>query len=82
MSILGKKGHAVALDEAHEMYINKDMKHAIVHPSKAYLQKTSLFLRFRIAAYKHLQQQLFPTKLSKEPQNTGMILSLKRQRIT
>ena len=41
VSIRGFKGHSVALDEAHEMCINRDMKAAIVRPSKAYLQKTS-----------------------------------------
>ena len=44
------------------------MKAAIVGPSKAYLQKTSLFLRYRIAAHKNLLQQLFPTASSRQPQ--------------
>ena len=60
--MLGMKGHAVALDEAHEMCINKDMKQAIVHPSKPYL--------FRIATYKNLQLKLFPSSVSNEPKNT------------
>ena len=38
VNILGRKGHAVALDEAHEMCINKDMKYPVVRPSKEYLQ--------------------------------------------
>ena len=54
VSIRGVKGHSVALDEAHEMCINRDMKTAVVRPTKAYLQKTSLFLRYRIDAYKSL----------------------------
>ena len=43
--ILEGKGHAVALDEAHETCINKDMKHAVVRPSKAYLQKNIIVLK-------------------------------------
>lgn len=42
VSINGGKGHAVSLGEAHEMCINKDLKMAIVHPTKAYLQKISI----------------------------------------
>ena len=37
-SITGKHMHAVALDEAHEMLVNKDLK-TIVRPSKEYLDR-------------------------------------------
>ncbi len=60
VSLNDGKGHSVALDEAHEMCVNKDLKMAIAHPTKAYLQKTSLFLRYRISAHKNLLFQLFP----------------------
>ena len=59
VSLTGVKGHSTALDEAHEMCINKDMKAAVARPTKAYLQKTSLFLRYRIAAHKHLLEQVY-----------------------
>ena len=75
VNILGRKGHAVALDEAHEMCINKDMKDAVVHPSKAYLQKTSLFLRFRITAYKNMLNQIFPATTNIEAQKYSGIYS-------
>lgn len=44
VSITGGKGHAIALDEAHEMCINKDLKMAIAHPTKAYLTENVLVL--------------------------------------
>lgn len=47
VSITGSKGHSVALDEAHEMCVNKDMKTAIVRPTKAYLQKHYTFFEIQ-----------------------------------
>ena len=43
VSITGSKGHSEALDEAHEMCVNKGMKVAIVRPTMAYLQKHHTF---------------------------------------
>ena len=37
VAINGGKGHAVALDEAHEMCVNKDFKMAITRPTQSYL---------------------------------------------
>lgn len=43
ISINSGKGHAVALDEAHEMCVNKDLKMAITRPTQSYLQKNISF---------------------------------------
>ena len=38
-SITGRHMLSVALDEAHKILVNKDLKTAIVHPSKEYLDR-------------------------------------------
>ena len=59
VSINGNPGHSVALDEAHEMCVNKDLKMAITQPMQAYLQKMSMYLRYRVAQHKNLMDKLF-----------------------
>lgn len=66
----GGNGHYVGLNEAHEMCINKDMKEAIVCPTKTYFQKTSLFLRHCIDIHKALMKQLFQKPVETEDTTT------------
>ena len=75
VSITGKEWHSVALDEAHKMCINKDVKKAVVRPTQAYLQKTTLFFNYRILAYKNFIQQLFPESKSQENPSTRALLN-------
>ena len=86
INLKGGNGHYVGLDEAHEMCINKDMKEAVVRPTKTYLQKTSLFLRHRIDIHKALMKQLFQRSTETEDTKTTvyMIIAVrlkKRRRI-
>ena len=54
--------HGVALDECHEMEINKDAKLAVVRPTPDKMQFTSHYLPFRSKIIKNLKEQLFPER--------------------
>ena len=66
VSILGHRWCAVALDEAHEMCINKDLKAEVAHPTK---QKKTLFFNYRIKSYKNIVKELFPKRINRPPSN-------------
>jgi len=56
ISFRGSYAHNVAIDEAHEMAINKDCKEAITKPSADYIKRVATFLPVRS---KSLDAQLF-----------------------
>ncbi len=51
---------AVALDEAHEMLVNKDIKTTVVRPSQEYLNRIMYYYPIRAKACNVLKDQLFP----------------------
>jgi len=58
-SILGSPMHSVALNEAHEILINKGIKTAVVRPTKEYLDRILYFFPVRCQAIKQLKEQVF-----------------------
>ena len=65
---------AVALDEAHEMCINKDLKTAIARPTKPYLKKITLFLNDRTKIHNSFIQELFPERFEHHSESNNNIL--------
>ena len=60
--------HGVAIDECHEMRINKDAKMAVVHPSKHRMEFLSNYMCFRSACVESLKKQIFPeTVMNRQP---------------
>ena len=70
------KGHAVGLDEAHEMKINKDAKFSVVRPSKELMEKISNFMPFRSKCLNNLKYHL--TMDEKPPQTLPVSTSRDR----
>ena len=60
VSVTGRPWHSVAIDESHEMLINKDCKTSIIHPIPDYINKIAQHLPYRSKAIKNLRSQLLP----------------------
>ena len=57
-SVSGRYMHSVALDEAHEMLVNKDLKTTVVRPSKEYLDRILYYYPSRSHSIKKLKKEL------------------------
>ena len=57
-SITGGHMHSVALDEAHEMLVNKDLKATIVRPTKEYLDRMLHYYPVRSMVQKALRREV------------------------
>ena len=62
VSILGRPCHSIAIDEAHEMCINRECKEFVTRPSADYINRTALFLPIRAKAMKNAEKELFPER--------------------
>ena len=74
VSITGRPTHSVAIDEAHEMCVNKDCKQAITRPNADNIDRTSKILPLRSKGLKNLDKELFPER-STAP-STGVLTLL------
>ena len=67
VSITGKGWHSVAIDKAHEMLINKDLKSAIVRPGKENMNRLSLYLGHRAKLLHNIKHELDAPKATPPP---------------
>ena len=64
LSITGNTLHSVALDECHEMLINKHVKQSIVRPTKDYISRITQYIPYRMKSAENFKSQIFPVKKS------------------
>lgn len=70
--------HGVAIDECHEMKINRDAKMAVLRPNDAKMVHASNYLQFRADSLNNLKKEIFPvrkTKFSHTPTKKKMPMS-------
>ena len=73
VSMSGRRRCTIALDEAHEMCINKDLKAAVTHPTKSNLQKQNIIFNYHIKAHKNIIHELFPERKSNQPPSNAIL---------
>jgi len=81
VSVTGQRWCTVALDEAHEICINKDLKAAVIHPTKSYIPTENITLfNYCIKAYKNIIHELFPERDTQRTTCTGAALTVQQVR--
>ena len=60
VSVCGRTWHSVAIDEAHEMLINKQCKTSMSRPTEDYINRVAHYIPYRTKALENLRHQLFP----------------------
>ncbi len=76
VSISGHAWHSVAIDEAHEMKINKECKTSIVRPSRDYISRVAGYIPYRTKCLENLREQIFPEESSSRKSLPTSILSV------
>ena len=59
VSLNGRPWHSVALDEVHDMKMNKECKTSIVCPSRDYLNRVAGYIPYRAKCSANLHMQLY-----------------------
>ena len=70
VSITGTHWSSVALDEAHEMLINKDIKGCLIRASQEYLSRITPFLTYQAELVKNFKQQVIPEYFTPFPKDS------------
>ena len=73
LSISGRKLHSVALDESHEMLINRHVKQAIVRPSEDYIRRMAKYIPTRMKGIENLKQQIFNDPSTEATKQTHLL---------
>ena len=66
VSISGRPWHSVAIDEAHEMPINKECKATITRPTPDYIDRIAHYLPYRTKSSQNAKKRLLPDIKTKE----------------
>ena len=77
VSVTGRTWHSVAIDEGHEMLINKSCKMSIVRPSPDHINRIAHYLPYRTKVLENLCNILFPEEKRKQHDHESSPLSKK-----
>ena len=65
VSISGREWYSVAIDEAHEMLINRGCKSSLVKPTPDHIDRMASYLPYRSKVLENLKHEIFPEAKTK-----------------